>query len=109
MGYIKIYGSSDDLIEVEGDIEEEFSNSNFYQQKTFLVLSTGTVVAVSMTCDGGWRAVAENIAEGDHVREVVIDADCDDRGIEVDGEVLWVALVEKENIAFRTKPTRAGG
>lgn len=53
---ITIYGASDDLIEIEGDVEEEF---NWYPTKTdedgFLAVSDGTLLRVRYDEDGIWR------------------------------------------------------
>ena len=49
-----IYGASDDLIEVEGDINEEFSAN--YQEPTYLrVMPTGTLIKVEYDLGGVWR------------------------------------------------------
>lgn len=45
---LKIYGSFDDLIEVHGDIEEEYADNDFYEQTTYLVLSNEMIVSVYM-------------------------------------------------------------
>jgi hypothetical protein len=49
---IRIYGASDDLVEVEGDISEEFS---FYGESSYLAVSDGTVLRVDYDRDGIWR------------------------------------------------------
>jgi hypothetical protein len=50
---LKIYGASDDLIELEGDVTEEF---NVYgeEQKT-IGLSDGTLLTVIYDDNGFWR------------------------------------------------------
>lgn len=50
---IKVYGSSDDLIEVEGDISEEFYASN--DKPNILAVSNGIVLDVSYTSLGMWK------------------------------------------------------
>ena len=47
---IKVYGASDDLIEIEGDIREEFSGDRGY-----LGFSNGTVIHIYYTSKGIWR------------------------------------------------------
>lgn len=50
---IKIYGASDDLIEVEGDIRAEFPVTDTGDDGVLLVVSTGVVLRVRYrTC---WR------------------------------------------------------
>jgi hypothetical protein len=53
---ITVYGSSDDLIEIEGDIEEEF---NWYsegpEEERYLAFSDGTLLSVCYDEDGIWR------------------------------------------------------
>jgi hypothetical protein len=50
---IKIYGASDDLIEIEGDIREKF---NFYdEEKVLIATSDGTLLKMWYDDDGIWR------------------------------------------------------
>jgi len=52
---IKIYGSSDDLLEIESDISEEF---NFYPDEgtpALLAFSDGTLLSVVYDDNGIWR------------------------------------------------------
>lgn len=48
-----LYGSSDDLIEIEGDVREEFSHPE--DDPCWVAFSDGTVVSVTYTGDGVWR------------------------------------------------------
>lgn len=50
---IKVYGASDDLIEVEGSISEEFSASS--DEDNYLGFSNGTVLRVRYTDNGTWE------------------------------------------------------
>lgn len=50
---ITVYGASDDLIEVEGDIREEFYALG--DDENFLALSNGTVLRVEYSRGGVWR------------------------------------------------------
>ena len=50
---VTIYGSSDDLIEIEGDIVEEFDCTD--GEERFLAFSDGTVLSVEYTNGGIWR------------------------------------------------------
>ena len=53
---IKVYGHSDDLIEVEGDIDEEFC-PNLYDPEnySFITVSDGSVWKIRYEDDGIWR------------------------------------------------------
>lgn len=52
-----VYGASDDLVEVDGDVREEFNPGD---GPSYLAISDGTVLRV--TYDGRWRI--DRIAEG---------------------------------------------
>lgn len=56
---IKIFGASDDLIEVEGDIEEEFSPAHGKKEYSYLGFSDGTILRVMYTEPGVWRITPE--------------------------------------------------
>lgn len=86
---IEIYGASDDLIEIEGAIREEFT----YQDEDngdLVALSDGTVLRLLYDSDGVWRitpvargsgslTVAQSTGEGD---------DYSDRA-SLEGDVRW--------------------
>ena len=56
MAKVKIYGCSDDLIEVEGDIREEFSKfETSLERPVLLGFSDGTVLKVYYGEDGIWH------------------------------------------------------
>ena len=50
---IKIYGHSDDCIEIEGDICEEFDGDE--EEGVFIAFSNGTVLKIRYGGDGEWR------------------------------------------------------
>lgn len=53
---VTITGHSDDLIEIEGDIVEEFSHMpDSDNEETYLAFSDGTVLSVAYTNSGLWR------------------------------------------------------
>jgi hypothetical protein len=56
MPSITITGYSDDLIDIEGDISEEFSH-NDDDHPAFLAVSDGTLLRVQRDHDGVWRIV----------------------------------------------------
>jgi hypothetical protein len=52
---ITIYGASDDLIEVDGDISEEFTLHHAGETGDLLAFSDGTVLRIGITHAGIWR------------------------------------------------------
>lgn len=57
---IKVYGASDDLIEVEGDVSEEFPalrefDNGSYEDGGYLAFSDGTILRVEYAESGVWR------------------------------------------------------
>lgn len=52
METVKIYGASDDLIEVEGSVREEFSAND---EQNYLAFSDGTLLSVRYDREGFWR------------------------------------------------------
>lgn len=63
----KIYGASDDLIELEGQITEEFNHCDNYGEHVMAILafSDGTLLEVDYDKDGIWRI--KTLAQGDAV------------------------------------------
>lgn len=49
---LTVYGASDDLIEVEGDIREEFTAND---DLNYIACSDGTVLSITYDQDGFWR------------------------------------------------------
>lgn len=105
-----IYGASDDLIEVEGDIREEFYALE--EPTNYIGLSNGSVVSITYDDDGFWRirpiAVVDSViirpARGD---DEPADADgCpgySDKA-EITGDIRWVLHAGgKESLARRRK------
>lgn len=52
---LKVYGTSDDLIEMEGDLSEEFCFYPDDDKTERLGFSDGTIVSVTYDNDGIWR------------------------------------------------------
>lgn len=53
-GYtLRIFGASDDLIEIEGDLREEFNLP--LEDKVYLAVSDGTILSVEYNNQGIWR------------------------------------------------------
>lgn len=50
---ITVYGASDDLIEIDGDLNEEFPHRN--AEDAILGFSDGTLLRIGYTPNGVWR------------------------------------------------------
>lgn len=69
---VTIYGASDDLIEIEGDIREEFTPP--YDEEALLAFSDGTVLRMRYSAQGVWRIVpVMSNSEGPYRGELVIE------------------------------------
>lgn len=89
MKTITVYGASDDLIELEGDIRDEFSPEDV-DATTKLAFSDGTVLSVLYDRDGCWRVnrVAEGTAKMEKVEAEGPDGDYTDR-VTLTGDIRW--------------------
>lgn len=96
MKTITVYGSSDDLIEVDGAIREEF---NYYSPDTddhanYLAFSDGTILSVLYAKDGCWRI--NRVASGDaqYTKTEAEGADTDNYTDKVNlvGDMKWVVF-----------------
>lgn len=90
---VAVFGASDDLIELEGSIREEFSPSDA-DEPTYLAFSDGTVLSVLYAKDGCWRVnrVAIGTAQYEKVEAKGDDSpDYSDRAT-LTGDLRWVVL-----------------
>jgi hypothetical protein len=90
---ITIYGASDDLIEIEGDIREEFSLDNMDDNGDLLAFSDGTVLRIAYKSSGVWRIT--KVFEGTATIEInqAPEADEDnysDRATVTGDPLVWV-------------------
>lgn len=93
---IKIYGASDDLIEIEGAIEEEF---NSYECKDgLLAISDGTLLRVDYDEDGIWRftPLYKGSSFVSHTTGSIKDDTSDE--IILDGVINWITFADGEDI-----------
>ena len=95
-----VYGASDDLIEIEGQIREEFSPG---EPDVVLGFSDGTVLRIRFTNDGVWRITT--LAQGSSSLTIV-QAPVDDDDIYSDratltGEVRWVLCGDRYKTVAR--------
>lgn len=89
---LKVYGASDDLIEIEGDIEEEFGHYQRDKDAFYLAFSDGTILSVLYDQNGIWRLTL--IIKGslyDRKEEGDVEADTNDVVYFNDG-VKWCLL-----------------
>jgi hypothetical protein len=87
---LEIYGASDDLVEIEGDIREEF---NVYDEpEGHLAISDGTLLSVLYDEHGFWRInrLVQGSAKYSKTEGTDIDSDYSDR-VTLDGPSFeWV-------------------
>lgn len=95
MAKVEIYGASDDLIEVEGDIREEFNALGHEWcgdgDGGLLAFSDGTILSIAYTNDGFWRIAP--IASGSATYEVTQATDENDDYSDrasLTGDIEWV-------------------
>lgn len=88
---VTIYGASDDLIEIEGDIREEFTPP--YDEEALLAFSDGTVLRMRYSDSGVWR-IAPVISPGELT---IVQAPEDDEDnysdrATINAPMLWVVM-----------------
>jgi len=64
MNEMHVYGASDDLIEIDGDVSEEFY-ANFSEPTEMMVGLTK--LSIEYTTEGVWSIIVENEAPSDEV------------------------------------------
>lgn len=84
---ITIHGASDDLIEIGGDIEEEFSAD----EEGYLFFSDGTLLKIVYESSGFWRIhlFKQGRARFSKVEGANEETDYSDK-ITLDGDIRWV-------------------
>jgi len=91
-----IYGASDDLIEIEGSIREEF---NYYGEgKTILAFSDGTVLSVLYDDDGIWKIRQLAVGKAEYLNTQAVNPDSDDYSDKATlkgGNIQWVVFGTK--------------
>lgn len=91
MDTVTIYGASDDLIEVEGVIREEFGH--YDDDPALVTCSDGTALRVVYDHDGIWRVtpVARGTGELVVTQCAATDSDYTDRATITADRITWVA------------------
>lgn len=74
MSKVEIYGASDDLIEIDGDIREEFNPTD--GEMGYLGFSDGTILGIIYSREGIWRITL--IVEGMATYELKQGTDSED-------------------------------
>lgn len=86
---VTVYGASDDLIEVEGDVYEEFSWLD--SDPTYLGFSNGLVLRIEYSDSGVWRISPVVGADLVHIVQCPEgDEDNYSDRATVEGDVAWV-------------------
>jgi hypothetical protein len=90
---ITIYGASDDLIEIEGDIREEFCPS---EEDNLLALSSGVLLRIWYSEYGVWR-IQHIAGEGVSITEAPEDDDDNysDVAVVESSVIKWIVLGNK--------------
>src|SRR6185503_5646294 len=86
------YGASDDLIEIDGDLNEEFSYGDRPGPGDVLAFSDGTLLGIEYTSHGIWRIspLKQGACELSVIQAVGADDDrYSDRAI-LKGDIKWV-------------------
>jgi hypothetical protein len=96
---VTVYGASDDLIEIEGDIREEFNWIPEDGETRVLAFSDGTLLWVLYDADGIWRI--GNMVGGSAKFEKVegdVEEDTPDKVTLSGVDIKWVVLGEDSAI-----------
>jgi hypothetical protein len=90
---VEVYGRSDDLIEIDGDVRAEFNTMfGFSDGAGQLAFSDGTVFTVDYNSDGFWKFRLEHEGDAEVTQEhVATQEDYTDRYL-LDGTFDWVLL-----------------
>jgi hypothetical protein len=89
MKTVTIYGHSDDLIEIEGDLRDEIWDENAGSTK--LGFSDGTVLTVEYDSEGFWRVNRVHVGTARYEKTEATDPDGDysDR-VTLTGDLKWM-------------------
>lgn len=96
MSTVTIYGASDDLIEIEGDLSEEFSLGSDAGR---LALGDGTILDFRCDTFGVWRFTRAVKGAGTAYHHDEDPGDDENRysdRVTLTGDLRWIALLETE-------------
>lgn len=97
---IEIYGSSDDLIEIEGDVCEEFTYDEY--NDNLIIVSTGHILRIRYDDQGVWRITPVSGPIPSVTQAPENDEDNHSDRAKIEGAVRWVALAQA--IAWNENP-----
>jgi hypothetical protein len=86
---ISIYGASDDLVEVEGDVSEEFNHYDSEEEPCYLAFSDGTLLKVQYL-EGVWRIFLMAKGRCNSKLEQCMSKDGSDHAYLTGEKVTWV-------------------
>ena len=92
---VLIYGSSDDLVEVEGSVREEFNYPFDEEKPQFLAFSDGTVLSVLYDNDGIWKIRQVAIGVAEYSKKEAVSSESDDYSDKVTlkgGNIQWIVF-----------------
>jgi len=93
-----VYGASDDLIEVEGQIDEEFNPAA--DEDGFLAFSDGTLLSIAYTDAGFWRI---HVLKGGASHATKVEGDDEDTNysdrLTLVGDIRWVLYGTQKAVA----------
>jgi len=105
---VVIYGASDDLIEVEGDLTEEFSYLGGDDEGAYLAFSDGTLLTISYGAGGSgfWRINRLCAGAANYVKVEATDEDTDysDR-VTLSGDNLRWVVCGTDYVAWKPVPS----
>jgi hypothetical protein len=93
MKTITIYGASDDLIEIEGDIREEFYAN---EDGITIAVSDGTLLSIEYDSGGFWRV--NRLVAGSATMEKTEATDPDDDysdKVTLTGDIRWIVVGQR--------------
>jgi hypothetical protein len=101
---VKVYGTSDDLVEIEGDIREEFYSLAGADTPVYLAFSDGTILAVDYSYEGIWRITPIYLGAGElKITQAVaanLDSDYSDVA-DLYGDINWVVVGDRVELKGR--------
>lgn len=105
MAEIRIYGYSDDLIEIEGSIEDEIP---FENDPTLIALSTGTIIqiqhGVGSYSELYWTLIPVKLGTAIVSRKVFELSENEYSDVlTITGDIEWLAVIEKHLTINKTK------
>lgn len=91
MSKVDVYGVSDDLIETEGDICEEFNPK--YEETSYLAFSDGSVLSIEYGKTGLWTIRQRVAGSATYSKRDATDVDHDysDR-VTLEGDISWLVF-----------------